>query len=144
VGCIADGHILYRSLKCIHHYCIAPITNLIQYSSFYREQSKWDALLRPFELSVWILEAASVIFIGPLIWWFSRYLKSFCLSAFLSLCLSVFLSLCLSLCLCLSVFLSLCNSVSLYLCLSVSLEVLLSLSVSLLLLPFFHFLKIIK
>ena len=37
-----------------------------------RELSKWAALLRPYQLSVWIPICVSLIFAGPIIWWIAK------------------------------------------------------------------------
>ena len=39
---------------------------------FFREKSKWASLLRPFEMSVWILEIISIIAMTPIMFYFSR------------------------------------------------------------------------
>ena len=37
-----------------------------------RELSKWAALLRPYQLSVWISILVALIFSGPIIWWIAK------------------------------------------------------------------------
>ena len=45
----------------------------VDVSTYFREKSKRAALLRPFDLSVWMPEIIAVVLMPPLYWWFSRY-----------------------------------------------------------------------
>ena len=48
-------------------------TSNVDDSTYFREKSKRAALLRPFDLSVWMPEIIAVVLMPPLYWWFSRY-----------------------------------------------------------------------
>jgi hypothetical protein len=37
-----------------------------------RELSKWAALLRPYQLTVWLSLLVALIFAGPVVWWIGQ------------------------------------------------------------------------
>jgi len=37
-----------------------------------RDLSKWAALFRPYQLSVWIAILVALIFAGPIVWWIAK------------------------------------------------------------------------
>ena len=72
------------------HWAMAATSN-VDDSTYFREKSKRAALLRPFDLSVWMPEIIAVVLMPPLYWWFSRYNDShlawFCDSFFWAFCI---------------------------------------------------------